>query len=258
MDYIVRFKTRHVGGHGKGAGDVWTAKILPNRTVGQLQLAKMLAADGGMPAETVHYLLTRTWTTIMSLLRQGCNVNLEAVRFSLQATGTFPYENSPFDPDRNGIVVRATTTGVIRKAPRTKQTPQTKRDGLPVLKPVNVLEHTVSDRHMNVTDDKAFLVNVITAPSRILVAGVDMLISQDRPDEGVQFISRRDGTAYVPRITANTAGTIDLEFDELPPAGEYSMVVRSRSFSMSPSVAPIEHHLAVVIDPAAAARKPPR
>lgn len=33
MECTVKFKTRHVGGHGKSAGNVWTAKILPNRII---------------------------------------------------------------------------------------------------------------------------------------------------------------------------------------------------------------------------------
>jgi hypothetical protein len=211
----------------------------------------MLAETGGFPAETIQYLLTHMWMKIISLLQEGCNVYLEGVRFTLQATGTLPYANSQFDPERNGVVARATISDILRDAPRTKRAPVESRAKEPLLKPVNTLApHTGKyiSKIGSVTDDKSWLVDVITVPSRILVAGVDLLITPDQPDEGVQFISHRDGSVYVPHVTANTIATIDLQLDELPPAGEYTLLVRSRS-GAAMSLAPNEARYVVVIDP---------
>ena len=251
MECTVKFKTRHVGGHGKSAGDVWTAKILPNRIIYQKQLAAMLAETGGFPAETIQYLLTHMWLKIIALLQEGCNVYLEGVRFSLQATGTLPYANSEFDPERNRVVARATINEMLRDAPRTKKGPAGSRAKAPLLKPINTLpRHTGKDisNISSVTDDKSWLVDVVTSPSRILVAGIDLLITPGQPDEGVQFVSHKDGSVYVPQITANTIDTIDLKLDELPPPGEYTLLVRSRS-GASLSLAPNEARHVIIIDP---------
>lgn len=211
----------------------------------------MLAETGGFPAETIQYLLTHMWMKIISLLQEGCNVYLEGVRFSLQAKGTLPYANSEFDPERNSVVARATINEILRDAPRTKKEPVESKAKTPLLKPINTLPLHIGDRVNSigsVTDDKSWLVNVITSPSRILVGGVYLLVTPGQADEGVQFVSHKDGSVYVPKITANTTATIDLQLDELPPAGEYTLIVRSRS-GADLSFAPNEARIVVTIDP---------
>ena len=248
MDHTVRFKTRHVGGHGKSAGDVWTAKILPNRTVDQMQLAVMLAENGGYAADTINYILTHMWLKIIDLLRMGCNVNLDGVRFSLQATGTLPYANAEFDPERNHIVARATIARILRDAPRTRKEAVESHAKTPLLKPVNVLPRSIGTTKLTLVDSRALGENIITVPSMIYIAGMRIRVTPGQPDEGVQFISHKDGSAYAARILQNDSGTIDCELDELPPTGEYTLLVRARNGAPL-SLAPGEARCVVIVDP---------
>ena len=208
----------------------------------------MLAENGGYSAETFDYMLLHMWMKIKELLQQGCNVNLDGVRFSLQATGTLPYANSDFDPERNRVVARATINHILRDAPRTKATGSEDRAKTPLLKPVNTLPRSPSSTNLLVQDTSLCEEKVITVPSKILIAGDDMLITPGRPDEGVQLISRKDGAVHAARILKNDGSSIDVELDNLPPAGEYTLLVRARNGNPL-TFAPREMRCIVKVDP---------
>ena len=257
--YSVKFKTRRVGGHGKGSSNAWTAKILPNRTVDQMELAALIEKENGLSATTVNHVLTCVWLKSMELLRKGCNVRLEGVRLSLQATGTLPYENSPFDPERNSVVVRATTTGTVRDAPRTKQGSQEAYSAAPLLEPVNVLPPppaTTNTSNFSVMDGSLRKNRIITVPSMIFVSGRYILMTPGMADEGVWFVSHVDGSTRQARILANTPVTIDMELDDLPPAGECTMLIRARNGDPV-EYAPREIRCVVTISPAATSSSRP-
>ena len=81
----------------------------------------------------------------------------------------------------------------------------------------------------SVTDNVAGEVDTITVPSRVLVGGIDLLVNAENADEGVWLFGRDGEIAATPAILDNGNATIDLDFGELPPDGEYTLVVKARS-----------------------------
>ena len=61
------------------------------------------------------------------------------------------------------------------------------------------------------------------------MTGANLLIDAGRADEGVWLLTKKGDVAATPTVLANTVGTLDLDFGEMPADGEYTLVVKARS-----------------------------
>lgn len=225
------FKATGVTAEGKDP--YWIGKAVHRPTVNRAQIARRIAAERNVPVEDVLYLYRRTDELIRDMLAEGHNVNMESVGYSINLTGSFGSKDAPFDPNGNALEVSAYAKPIMRDCLKGRLTPRNATGGLKA----NI---------GSVTDDSAFLLNTITVPSRVLVVGMDILVTLGAADEGVWLFDRKGTLAATPEITANTVSTIDLDFGELPPDGEYTLVVKARS-GASADYAPATARKAVTV-----------
>ena len=149
------------------------------------------------------------------MLKSGRNVNLETVGFSINLKGKFGSKDDAFSPSRNTLAVSAYAKPILRDCLK----------GVSLRNVTSGLKANV----FSVTDDHALVEGVVTVASRVLVAGVDILITAGNDDEGVWVLDRTGEIAATPTVLANTVGSLDLDLGELPPDGDYTLVVKTRS-----------------------------
>ena len=220
------FSTYRVDNPAIAEQPFWLGKPILGTSVSTGQIAQAVAAERGMPPEDVLYVYRRTNEIAIDMLREGRNVNLELVGYSINLTGKFASKDDPFKASQNMLEVSAYAKPILRNC-LTSITPRNVTNGLKA--------HIYS-----VTDDQAYLDGVITAPSRVLVSGKDILIDDRNVDEGVWLLAADGEIVAMPTVLANTVATLDLDFGELPPDGEYTLVVKARSG------APADYQSAVV------------
>ena len=210
------FKTRKASGVAtSGESPYWIGMPVLRPSVSTGQIAKLVAESRNASVEDVLWIYRRTNEIIVMMLQKGCNVNMELVGYSINLTGKFGSKDGSFEKGSNLIQVSAYSKPILR-------------DCLSGVTARNVTEGLKASIG-SVTDDAAFEVDTITVPSRVLVGGVDLLINPANADEGVWLFDKKGELAATPSVTANTVDTIDLDFGELPPDGEYTLVVKARS-----------------------------
>ena len=210
---------------GIAVGDSpWQGIVYTNGTVSAEEVAALVAEQTHQSVSDVMYTMTKTGEGVRALLRKGCSVNLDWVAFRIALTGSFENTDSNFDPKSNSLVVRSHARPFLR-------------DCLDGIVPRNVTTglHSVIQ---SVIDSAAQAEGVITTTT-VYVAGLNILVD-DNPDEGVWLVADDGTVAATPTITANNASSMDLSFGELPPDGDYTLVVKARagaSTDYAPAVA---------------------
>jgi hypothetical protein len=89
-------------------------------------------------------------------------------------------------------------------------------------------------------DNVAMEEGVLTVPSKVLVAGNNILIDSTHDDEGVWLVDKNGDVVATPTVLSNDASLLDLGFGELPPNGSYALLVKARtgaSTDFAPAVA---------------------
>ena len=209
------FKTRKAAGVTVSGEAYWIGRPILRPSVATGQIAKLVAESVNLPVEHVLYVYRRTREVIVMMLQRGHNVNMEMVGYTINLTGTFGSKDGIFSKGDNMIQVSVYAKPIIR-------------DCLADVAARNVtggLKASIG----SVTDNVAGEVDTITVPSRVLVGGVDLLVNAENADEGVWLFGRDGEIAATPAILDNGNATIDLDFGELPPDGEYTLVVKARS-----------------------------
>lgn len=216
MNYnTLMFKTHKVKNEAIAEQPFWVANPILGASVGIGQVAQAVAAEKGVLTEEILCVYRLTENKVAEMLRSGRNVNFELVGLSINLKGKFGSKDEAFDPARNVLEVSAYAKPILRDCLK----------GVSLRNVTSGLKASV----FSVTDDTAFEEGVVTAASRVLVAGVDILITAGKPDEGVWVYDSEGELAVTPTVLANTVGSLDLDFGELPPDGEYSIVVKARS-----------------------------
>ena len=209
------FKTHKVKNETISEQPFWVAIPVRRARVSTGQIAQAVAESRGIPAEDVLYVYRRTDEIVAEMLKSGRNVNLEMVGFSINLTGIFASKDDAFNPSRNALEVSAYAKPILRDCLK----------GVSLRNVTSGLKASV----FSVTDDQTFVEGLVTVASRVLVAGVDIFITAGNADEGVWVFDSNGEIAAAPTVLANTVGSLDLDLGELPPDGDYTLVVKARS-----------------------------
>ena len=218
------YKTRRCAGALVGDKPVWQGAVCGNGWACPEDVAALVAGETRQSASDVLYTNVKTGEAVHRLLREGCNVSLDWVTFLITLTGSFQRIDDGFDKERNSLVVRAHARPFLR-------------DCLKGITPRNVTNGLAASIQ-SVIDSAAQAEGVITTTT-VYVAGKNILVG-DSPDEGAWLVAKDGTIATTPTIAANTNTTMDLAFGELPPDGEYVLVVKARtgaSTDFAPAVA---------------------
>jgi len=209
------FKTHKVKNDAIAERPFWVAKPVLGASVELGQVAQEVAQSKGITTEDVLCILRRTDNVVVEMLKSGRNVNLELVGFSINLKGKFDSKDDAFSPLRNAMEVSAYAKPILRDCMK----------GVSARNVTSGLKASV----FSVTDDHALVEDVVTVASRVLVAGVDILVTAGNADEGVWVLDSDGEIAVTPTVLANTVGSLDLDFGELPEDGDYTLVVKARS-----------------------------
>ena len=201
---VIMFKTHKVENEAIAEQPFWVAKPVLGASVELGHIAQAVASSRGISVEDVLYILRRSNEMVAEMLRSGRNVNLEIVGFSINLKGKFNSKDDAFNGSRNALVVSAYAKSILRDCLK----------GVSLRNVTSGLKASV----FSITDDQAFEENVVTAASRVLVAGVDIMIDAGNGEIVLE-----------PTVLANTVGSLDLDFGELPADGVYTLVVKARS-----------------------------
>ena len=209
-----------------GAAPYWIGSVLLGDSAAPEEVAAAVAKKLRLTVSDVLYIYVKTGEAVREILQTGRNVNLDWVAFTIALTGSFERANSPFAVGRNALQVRAHARPILRDC-LADVTPRNATGGL---------KATI----LSVMDNNAMQEGVITVPTKVLVAGTNILIDPMHEDEGVWLVLKNGDVAATPAVLANDASTLDLDFGELPPDGDYALVIKARtgaSTDLSPAVA---------------------
>ena len=219
------FQTRKCAGIAVGDTPSWYGWPILNGSVTAERVAAIVAEQTRQMPSDVLYTNVKTGEVVRSLLRDGNNVNLDWVAFTISLTGAFDSLDDGFSLGRNALVVRAHCRPVLR-------------DCLLGITPRNVTDG-LRAAIQSVVDGTAQAECVITV-STVYVAGINILVDPANADEGAWLMAKDGAVAATPAIVANDAATMDLSFAALPPDGEYTLVIKARSGAstdLAPAVA---------------------
>lgn len=225
------FTTTKCAWTGTGEEQRWQAHLNLKNSVGYQAIAVDVARELNMNPYTVAGVYRFTDKAIINRLQQGSTVNFELFGFRVGVTGSLPYSDSPFDSDSNSLRVSA-----YAKPPL--------RDCLSGVSPRNT-KQGLSASIVSIMDSAAQIEGMITVPTRVLVGGKNIMMG-DNADEWCALLSKAGEIVARPTVLANTGSTLDLDFGELPPDGDYVFVVRARNHA-STDFAPASARIAVSI-----------
>ena len=190
------------------------------------EVAAIVAGKLRLSPSDLQYIYVKTGETVREIVTNGRNVNLDWVAFTISLTGSFDKCDSPFTAGRNVLMVRAHARPSLRDC-LAGVTPRNATGGLKAA-------------ILTVMDNVAMEEGVITVPSKVLVAGNNILIDPTHDDEGVWLVDKNGDVAATPTVLSNDASLLDLGFGELPPDGSYALLVKARtgaSTDFAPAVA---------------------
>lgn len=214
MKVPILYRTHKCSGIIPASESGWVGRVIANGTASPERVAAMVAEQTRQMPSDVLYTNVKTGEAVRSLLRGGSNVNLDWVAFNIALTGAFTSLDDVFTPGRNALVVRSHVRAALR-------------DCLAGITPRNVT-NGLKAAIQSVVDGAAQAEGVITVTT-VYVAGINILVDVANADEGVWLVAKDGTVAATPAIVANDAATMDLAFPELPPDGEYSLVIKARS-----------------------------
>ena len=194
---------------------VWQGAPLLGETVTTNEVAAGVSDETRLDITDVKYIIDKTGKVVTSFVKDGKNVDLDFVAFVIAMQGGLDSADAAFDPERNSLVVRAHARPPLR-------------DCLNGVKTRNVT-NGLNAKILSVMDNAAMTEGVITVPSKILMVGNNILIGTANADEGVWLLAKNGDVVATPQVLANDASTLDLALAELPPDGEYVLMVKARS-----------------------------
>ena len=194
---------------------VWQGIPQPGKPKTQADLYAESARQAHMDVADIAYVDQKMRGVLIAFLLDGYPVVLDWFGLNYAFTGPLDSADDDFDPNRNSIVVRAYSRPPLRDC----------HSEMKVRNVTSGLKASI----LSVTDNAAMEENVITVPSKVLVAGNNILVNIENQDEGCWLAKKNGDIIAAAQILANDASSLDLAFAELPPDGEYVLVVKARS-----------------------------
>ena len=145
----------------------------------------------------------------------GQRVTIDGLcRLEIAAEGSAPAEDTPWDPERNRLVVNAIPYAEIRDAARG-------------IVPENVLK-PVAVQLLGAQDATTLEQNAVTKGNTLLLQGKNVRITAANADEGVFVVKGAD--AFRLTTVSSTQGTVDCTVPDDVPADTYDRIeVRGRA-----------------------------
>ena len=194
---------------------VWLAILQLGMNKTPEELYAEVARRAHLEISDVKYIVDKLLEVIVSFLKEGYPVLLDWLAIAPAMTGGLETADGQFSRDRNAIVIRTHSRPPLR-------------DCMADYSARNLVEK-LKATILSVMDNVAMQENLLTVASKILVVGNNMLINRENVDEGVTLTKKDGEIVATAEILANDSSTIDLAFPELPPDGEYVLVVKARS-----------------------------
>ena len=194
---------------------VWQGAPITGPAKSKAEVCAEVGEEIGRDPVDVAYVVDKVGNRVIKNAKDGKGSNLGWVGFAISMTGSLDSADADFDPDRNEIVVRAHARPPLSGC-------------LAGMKARNVTTG-LKAKIYTVSDASAKEDNVITVTSKVIVVGNNIQINVANPDEGCWLTKRNGDVVATPVILANDGSSLDLAFAELPPDGEYYLVVKARS-----------------------------
>lgn len=203
-----------VSGAISGDKQLFQSKIISTGTVSFDDLVNEVAENIKDKASVVGSILAETGAVIKRHLGEGNRIAADNFgQIAIYGQGSSPFEDAPWDPSRNSLVVRATLAAAIRDAAK---------DLVPenVLKPVTI-------QVLGVQDAETLEQNILTLGHTALLQGKNLKINKENQEEGVYLV--KGESEYKLEVTDSSAGTIDANVDGVPADEGYRLEVRGRA-----------------------------
>ena len=199
-----------VTGNGVYQSHVTSAGVCDTDT-----LAADVAANLKDSAAYIATVLREAGHSANKFLKEGQRVVIDGIcRLEINAEGSAPAEDSPWDPKENRLVVNAIANAAVRDAAK---------DIVPenVLKPVAI-------QLLGAQDQTTLEQNAVTKGNTLLLHGKYVKITSANADEGVFVVKGTDEHRLT--VTASSQGTIDATVPDGVPADRYDRIeVRGRA-----------------------------
>ena len=230
----IKFKTVVPGGINRQDGK-YHCRLIHNRIVKSEDVAADMAAVMHMDKIDAQLYLSTVCAYITKSIRAGNMVNFGPFSLILSLRGTVEGANGPYGDDQEGVSLNIKAGDEIR-------------DALESLKPVNVsVEKGGNPRISSVIDGDYKTDGVISARSKVLVAGTSLLTDPARDDEGISLETHGGRTIATGTVLASTSTTLDAIFEGDVPAGQCYIVIRTRSGDPTRPNPSITRHRVTVI-----------
>ena len=217
---------------GKVAGKetAYIGQVIHNHTLDLDAMSRDYAVKHKISEDEARYQLSCVGSYIVDAIKKGNKLNFKEFSVSLKMTGTFSRGNERYDPKKNPLKVVMTPSKVLQEAVRS-------------LEPVNDTEmmnpKIENIIHDTVKEGRVYLEDTIRLDGELTTMNASYCkVDRSAPDEGVFLTALDDETPLLQAtVVETTMGTCDVRFPKSDlPAGEYYIVIKSRSKQNLPLV----------------------
>lgn len=183
-------------------------------------IAQTATACGGANPAFVRCVRNTYFDKVGAALNTGKRIESEDFRGGLAVHGTFSSSDAPWDPEVNYITPYLTPCGRLKAATK----------GLTAVNVTAGPRVQLRSVMQDVEGATEGIIVPVEGGAELLLAGNGFLLDVEAGDENVTLRDVKTGEVKATgRVTATMSTTLDVTFDELPPAGKYLLVVASRA-----------------------------
>ena len=213
-----------------GKGTAYIGQVIHNHTLDLDAMSRDYAIKHKISEDEARYQLSCVGSYIVDAMKKGDKLNFKEFSVSLKMTGTFSRGNERYDSTKNPLKVVMTPSKVLQEAART-------------LEPVNDTEmmnpKIENIIHDTVKEGRVYLEDTIRLDGELTTMNASYCkVDRLAADEGVFLTALDDETPLLQATVVDTTmGTCDVRFPKSDlPAGEYYIVIKSRSKKNLPLV----------------------
>lgn len=195
----------------------FTAKVVdaPTRTLDDL-LEDMAHPGSGLTEGEVRMVIAALERCIQKVVQRGENVNLGFLRSSITIQGVFHHKNEVFDPAKHSLMLNLQAGNSLQK----------QLELITLEKVTSTLKRPLLTTFHDLKSDS---VNTQITPGRIgVLAGGDLKVDMEDPEQGVYFIDGQSQETKVVLFSKNVASELHFEIPDALASGGYRLEVRNR------------------------------